>query len=744
MRRAARLPLAPVALAFFASGTAALVYQVVWQRVLALHTGVGTRSVALIVAAFMAGLGLGSHLGGAASLRLTPPRALRAFGLVELALALFGAVSLPLYYDLLYRRAGGLYASPALAALLQLLALLPPTTLMGLSLPLLVRACVRDVAAAGRTIGRLYAVNMLGAAAGALVAPWLLVRVLGLVGATLVAAGANALAAAIALALSRGGATQTAGSAEEAPTVRPPSAAEPAGAHPLALWLALYGASGFTALSLEVLWFRLLDVATRSTAFAFGSLLAIYLGGGALGCLLGAERASRLARPLRFFLLCQCAVLGYAGLSVLLLVSLPEATPGLLWLHEYWRSGTVFRLGDAWQAAALLRLYLALPLVLFGVPSLLMGLSFPALQRAVQDEAATCGRKVGLLQAANIAGCVAGSLGIGLAGLSWLGSSGSLRLLVALGAVFAVVGVAVYGRRSLFTAAAPALLLLAALVPDGERLWRRLHGADATRALVAEDATSVSAIVPRADGWYVAVNGKIHSRLPFGGIHTRLGAIPAIVHPAPERIAIVGLGSGDTAWAAGCRRETRRITVFEIAAHQMPLLRRLAASERLPDLQGFLADRRLSVQVADGRHALARSQERYDLIEADALWPYAAGSGNLYSVEFFEECAARLRPGGLMCTWTPTARAAASFRSAFPHVLMPRDRSFLIGSREPMTADAAAWRARATAPEVVGYLGSATVEGLLGALTRLVELPPPPPEAALDRDLFPRDEFLTP
>src|SRR5512144_2541355 len=95
-------------LLFFLSGAAALVYQVAWQRLLALHTGVGIYSVALIVAAFMAGLGIGSHLGGVLSARLLPGRALLAFGALELAIALFGSVSGPLYYDLLYRRAGSL------------------------------------------------------------------------------------------------------------------------------------------------------------------------------------------------------------------------------------------------------------------------------------------------------------------------------------------------------------------------------------------------------------------------------------------------------------------------------------------------------------------------------------------------------------------------------------------------------------------------------------------------------------
>jgi SAM-dependent methyltransferase len=735
---ARRAPLALAALAFFASGLAALVYQVAWQRVLALHTGAGIYSVALIVAAFMAGLGIGSHLGGIASVRLSPRHALLAFGVLEILIASFGAVSISFYYDLLYVHGRALYASPWLAGLLHFASLLPPTALMGMSLPFLTRAMVEDTASAGRTVGVLYGINMLGAGAGALLAPWVLVRHLGLPGAVLVAAGANALAGVAALALAR--------RRPAAASPGPPPIAEVEGEarRPLALWLGLYAASGFFALSLEILWFRLLDVTTRSTAFTFGTLLAIYLFGSAAGCLAGARWAARLRRPLKFFLLCQCGLLAYSGLAVLALVTLPATTPGLAWYHDYWRSGDIFHLGDTWDPARILGLYVVLPVVLFGPPTVMMGLSFPALQKAVHDDPLTCGRKVGLLQAANIVGCVTGSLAVGLAGLTWLGTGGSLRLLLVGGTAFAALGVRACGARGPFLPLAAVLLLSAAALPERERLWLRLSGTASPQGMAEEDATGVGAILPWSDGWHVAVNGKHHSWLPFGGTHTRLGAIPALVHPAPLDVAIIGLGSGDTAWAAACRRETRSLVVFEIAGPQPALLARLARRESLPELRDLLRDPRLAVHLADGRHALARGEERYDLIEADALWPYAAYSGNLYSVEFFRECARRLKPGGLMCTWAPTERVRASFHAAFPHVVGPRNRSFLVGSNEPIAVEPAAWRERLLSPEVTAYLGERRVADILPPLEKLRVLGPPAGDAALNHDLHPRDEFLAP
>ena len=408
--------------AFFLSGAAALVYQVVWQRILTLHTGIGVVSVSLIVAAFMAGLGLGSHLGGVLSARVSPRRALRVFALLELGVGLFAAISCRLYYDGLGSFAAGLYATTAGAAVAHFAAFLLPTTLMGMSLPFLVRATVRETASASRVIGVLYGVNVLGAATGALLAPWVLIRFLGLAGAALAGAVANLVAAAAALAAGH----RTAPVDEAAAKVPSPPAAprrRSALSGSFRLWTLLYALSGFLALSLEIAWFRLMDVGVKSTAYTFGTVLCLYLLGLGAGSLVGGRRAERLARPLEAFLDYQLLLIACAGAAVALLARLPPATPVYAWLFDYWRHEPFFHLGADWNAGALLRLYGLLPLALFGVPTVLMGLSFGALQRAVQDDPATSGRKVGLLQAANIAGCTAGSLATGLVLLERIGTA---------------------------------------------------------------------------------------------------------------------------------------------------------------------------------------------------------------------------------------------------------------------------------------------------------------------------------
>lgn len=731
-------------LLFFLSGAAALVYQVAWQRMLVLHSGVGLYSVAMITAAFMAGLGLGSHLGGLLSARLGHARALAAFACAELGIAAFAVSSTWIYYDLLYVRLGSLYERPWLAGLLHFAALVVPTTLMGSSLPLLVRALLVDVRDAERVVGRLYGLNVLGAATGALLTPWLLLRHVGLDGAVGVGALLNLGAALGTGLLVRAYARQvtalevgrrTQGTTEDdAMRHREP-------ALPLAAWAGLYALSGFCAMALEMLWFRLADVGLKANIFSFGSVLAIYLLGLGAGSLLAVRWSSRLGSPLRVFLLCQCGLLALAALVLCALVYLPAHGP-LATMVDYFRERRGFRLGVEWDLARMLRLYVAWPATLYGLPTLLMGLSFVALQRAVHDDPRSAGRKVGLLQAANIAGCTAGSLIVGLVALSHLGTTGTLRALCVVGAGLALFGLRRFGTRTAF---APLLVLLlgsAIGLPSQDRLWQRWHGLPAGRGLIEEDATAVIALTPEADNqWWLWINGRSLSTLPYGGLHTELGALPVLVHPQPRDVAVIGLGSGDTAWAAGCRADVR-VQVFELCAPQQRVLRRLEALAQFAAVSRVLRDGRVSVRIADGRHAIERGARRFDVIEADALMPEATGSGNVYSLEFFQAMGRRLAPRGLMCTWAPTPRTRATFTRAFPYVLELQGGRILLGSNEPVEFDLAAWSARLLAPEVRGYLGPARTGEALRALqsARPVE-PSSVPQVAPNRDLFPRDEL---
>lgn len=726
--------------AFALSGAAALVYQVIWQRVLMLHTGVGAHSVAVIVAVFMAGLGIGAEAGGVISARVSRRKSLLLFGAAELGIAAFGASSSWLLYDVMYVRFSSLYTSVWTGALLHFATLIVPTVCMGMSLPFLVRAVVGRSGALSRTIGLLYAINVLGAAAGSLLTPWWLVPAVGLRGALWCAAGANVAAMLLAFAAARMEPAEEVGADDGNTSAAPiPIRETPT---PFRFWVALYAATGGVAMALEVVWFRLTDLAVKSSPFTFGTVLAIYLFGLGAGSLAGGPLALRVTRPLRAFLLCQIGIVGYAAAAVALMSHLSPDMAGYGWYVDYWaRSLGLHPGGPGWNMVEALRLYLGIPVFLFGVPTALMGFSFSLLQRAVQDDVRTSGRKVGILQGANILGCIAGSLVTGLVLLDHVGSTGVLRVLLV-----AALGFAALGARRSAGFAMPAAMLIGLwfALPSQSHLWSRLHGEEEPTDLVLEDATGVAALLPMdGGGWRLLNNGWSHSSLPFGA-HTALGLLPVIVHPNPVDVAIIGLGSGDTAWAAGARRETRSVTVFEVRAGQLPLLRRVAERGSLPQLSRFLADPRVKVRVEDGRRAIAGSSVRYDVIETDPLYPYNSGSGLLYSREFYELAARRLKPGGVMCAWTPSRRVTDTFRMVFRHVLFFRGAGLLVGSNDPLPRDPNAWIARLDDPAIASYLEPRVIERLIFrdsvVLGREGRNPWRP--LAPNLDLFPRDEFL--
>lgn len=739
---------------FFVSGIPALIYQVAWQRILCLHSGTGIYSIAMVVAAFMMGLGIGNQLGGMLSVRWTPRQCLFIFALAETTIGLFALVSCALYYDQLYHRGFWTAARWWQLGLAHFTALVLPTTLMGATLPLLVRATVLRTDVAGRIVSRLYGANALGAAAGAAVTPWILIGFCGIRGAVAVGAAANCAVAVGALLLLRRlrrvDLAPAANVGSLANMHDPPSCAarcsreeEDQMSLPLSLWGVLYALSGFLALGLEMIWFRVLDVAIKSTSLTYGTVLSIYLAGFGLGCFVAAPLAMRSRRPLTGFLACQCGSLIYAALPILALAYGSETLPLLRTLIGYWQlyEGLGLRSLEEFRLAFLL--YILLPIALYFVPTVLMGASFTFLQRAVHRDPRTSGRIVGLLQALNIVGCTLGSLVVGLLGLHLLGAMGSLRLLLAVGTPFAVLGTYYAGLRSGFPIATAGMVLLLALLPNESRWWSRLHGRTAESVLVAEDASGVAVIGrdQQLDRHCVWLNGKGQSSIPFVGIHTKLGALPVLVHPQPVDVAVIGLGSGGTAFAAACRPDTARLQVFEICTALPRLLTEFMRLHPTSELSQLLADARLEIALDDGRNALFRGDTRYDVIEADALRPNSAYSGNLYSVEFFRSCATRLKPGGLFCAWAPTLAARRAFCDVFPHVITFQE-PILIGSLQPLEIDRDLFQTRTRRQETWEWLGREIAQQIETEFESCepydrLEIAGVPP----NRDLFPRDEF---
>lgn len=747
---------------FFLSGFAALVYQVAWQRLLVVFAGGDVLAITIIVTAFMAGLGCGSFFGGVLADQGTPRRNLLLFGAAEALIAIFGLVSKPLFYDLLYLKFGGIADSRLLTALVLMLALLVPTFLMGVSLPLLARAMIHDLPDAAVKTGRLYGVNTLGAAAGAFITTWALLPLHGLEGAIRHAALLNGVCALGILPLLR---IKTAGEAK-----LPANQDEPCCS--LRRCLMIYALSGFIALALEMLWFRLLGVMLKSTAFTFGTLLAVYLGGIGLGSLMGTLLAPRVRRPARWFLVLQCGIGLYAGLMTTVVLAVVNQWPALEWMRLYLDSyepvdaNTAMLLLQQWWSGALSpqeadmarifpSLHLGLPLLLIGPPTLLMGLSFPLLQKAAQSDLALVGPRVGWIQTANIAGSMLGAVLVSTCLLPLLGTAMTLRLLVVLSGVFGLL--ALTQAKWPFKLALGALMFAGiALIPDQQTLWARAHGTTAERIHLAEDGAGVSVLKKPAPGdattaTMVFVNGIGQSWIPFGGVHSALGALPTLLHPKPEEIAIIGLGSGDTLFSAASRIETREIVCIEIIGAELKTLRQHAAESSYRGLRTLLEDGRIRHIMGDGRQFLMTTAQRFDIIEADALRPTSAHSGNLYSEEYFRLLLSHLKPGGYAVTWVPTQRVHDTFLRVFPHVLsLPH---IIIGSNQPIPWDVAALRLRLNHLELRHHFATAGID-LPGLILPFLAPETPVrifgPEfdrgglADLNTDVFPRDELALP
>jgi hypothetical protein len=503
----------------------------------------------------------------------------------------------------------------------------------------------------------------------------------------------------------------------------------------------LYALSGFVGLSLEVVWFRVLEVTAKGAAFTFGTLLAVYLVGFAGGTFVAASRASRIRRPLAVFLSCQAGIVLTTLLAHALFVWLPPDWPLLSWFTAYGRRQYGVQMVP-FELGAFLAVYVGLTLFLFGPSTFLMGFGFPVLQRATQVDVVGSSRRVGLLQAANIAGCTVGSLVTGLLLFDAFGTSGVFRFLAVVSAL--VVLAAPPGTRDRRLAALPAALVVAAVVfPTNDQLWRRLHGAPPVDGfLVEEDAAGVTSLTGDQRGYRMDINGRHESWLPYGWLHSIIGTLAAVAHPAPEEAAVIGLGSGDTAWAAGCREETRQLVVFEIASSQTRLLARVADHPRMTKLKEFLSDPRITIVKDDGRRRLRADPHEYDIIVADSVDPDTSLTTYLYSVEYYRLVKSRLKPSGLICALVRTPRSRAAMHHVFPHRVSFRE-DLILASAEPIDIDREAWLARLRSPRVVDYLGLARTR----AVSEFIERAQPaetPSTSEVIRDLEPWDEFLRP
>lgn len=641
-------------LLIFLSGAAGLIYEIVWIKRSALVFGSSSLALATVLAVFFLGLGLGSY--GFGRIGAATRRPLQWCAGLELLLALYGLSSPLLFswaddvYGLIYRTWGGRLATLLpLRGVLVALILIPPTVLMGGTLPLYCRHLVRQPTRIGTGIGLAYGINTFGAAVGCAAAGFALIPELGLTATTRVAATLNLMAA--------GGFHWLAVAAGPLPTSRLPTAIAAATRHrrwaPGGYLLVglLFFLTGALALANELLWTRFLANFIRNSVYTYTLTLTVVLAGAVLGSLMAAPISDRAAG--RRSLLGWFAVLqsGSAAL-ILILTHLPA---------RFWIGLSSSRL----LPHALLML----------APAIVAGASFPLANRIAIRDPAEVSAGVGSLTAMNILGCVAGSLLTGFLILPEFGLSVGIYVSTAmgLGAGLLATAAALVGRGAKSQAAwgAGAFVILCALLWG---LMPVLSPVAIPKDLIArsepvldftEGYNSTLAVIQRQRARTLLVSqtwqGSDQKSHQIMAAH-----VPMILHPEAKTVLVVGMGVGQTA-SRFLDHGIDRLDVVDIEPRLFDFVRRNFPST-------WMDDGRVRLLAEDGRNYVKHSARRYDVLSVEVGQLYRPGVDVFYTTEFYREARARLTPDGLIAQFVPLeflqpaefAGVLASFLAVFP------------------------------------------------------------------------------
>lgn len=667
-----------LSLVFFFSGMSSLVYQIVWQRLLTIHYGVGAVSITLIVTVYMLGLGLGAVLGGLIAARVR--RRLAAYLSIELALGAFGLGSLDLLGWIGAHTAGSDYP---VALWFMFLFLCVPTVLMGMTLPLVVQIMTGLLHDFRRSVSFLYFINTLGAAAGALIASYGLISFFGLDVAVLFAATVNFLVAGLILFAAQYADSSTAGGKSGADS---PEEVETLGR---LAFLTVF-VTGFLALGYEIIWLRMVGVLIKDSPYAFSSILAVYLFGVALGSY-GMERAlrsQRLAglRDLIFTL--QAALAVCAAGSVAAFVALTRWTPLGDLARASFSSDVHPRLPDPelgvsdWSALWSFADVFLWPAFFMLVPTLIMGATFPLLSLLAGRHCGREGRTVGNLYFWNIVGNAVGGFVTGFVLLPLIGTERTLLSYAAAGLLFLLPVRRLFGHpfppAARFATTGSLLVTALILLPGRGELYERMHISPGPKyhAYFSEGVEGIVLTYVNGDEVQHFIGGQAHGGRPGPIFYCE--TIEALSFArAPRQILVVGYGTGSTVETALRTPGVERVTLVELNA---TVMRNLG---RIPLFQTLLSDPRLETIFEDGRRYLLRSRERFDAILIDPLRTATAYSGNLYSQEFFELIGRHLTPNGVALVWLDEHRILpATLTRAFRHVR--KYRFFALGSNDPL------------------------------------------------------------
>jgi spermidine synthase len=669
------------------SGFSALVYQLLWLKQLGLLFGNTAHAAAVGLTVFFLGLAIGGWFWGRRAARHARP--LRLYAYLELGIA----ATAMLFFALL-RVYHAVYAPLSAVAddrfllllavkfLLAVLLLGPAAFLIGGTYPVLGHAIVARPDALGTVGTSLYAVNTIGAAAGAFAAGFVLPSWIGFNGAYLLAAAINVAVGTWAVGAARG--------ADEAMRIDAPKTPAAATGRAGWVWVIACG-SGVLTLGLEVAWTRMFAQVLENSVYTFSIILVVFLVALGLGSWL-ASAVARLRQDPGFVLTLALTLAGV--LSALVPPSFVALTSGLRGLGDAqtW-SEHVYSIA---RAAAIL-----LP------PGLAAGFVLPYLMRVVPMIGGV-GSALGSLVAVNTWGAIAGSLVTGFVMLAWVGLWTTLEAIAIGYLVLAMFAAWVRGRApSQLALVAGGALVAIALFSTVRLPLVHLDPSRQEQLVEAwEGPYGITAIVQQDRGLRL----KLNNFYSLGGTaddpqHERNQTLlPLLTHPQPEAVFFLGLGAGVTAGEA-TRHPVQRIVVCELVPEVIAAARKYFA----PEARGLFADPRASILAEDGRSYLAATRDRFDVVISDLFVPWHAGTGSLYSREHFETVRSRLTPGGRFVQWLPLFQLsrrefftiARTMLDVFPQVVLWRGDFYankaivaLVGSADLRPLDRATLRRR--------------------------------------------------
>ena len=635
-------------LLFVGSGCAALIYEVVWFQLLQLVIGSSAVSLGVLLGTFMGGMCLGSYL---LPRRIDPRHhPLRVYAFLELGIGVMGLLLLwgmPLIGTAYTAWAGG---SIIVRSIVAAVCLLPPTLMMGATLPAVAR-WVQTTPQGVSWLGFFYGGNIGGAVLGSLLAGFYLLRIHDMAFATYTAVALNIIVATLGLFIAR--MTSHEPVAEDAAAVR-----RAAGSTAVYITIAL---SGLTALSAEVLWTRLLSLLFGATVYTFSLILAVFLFGLGIGSTIGSTLAGSMKQPRAALGWCQmllCGALGWA--AYMLTNSLP-----------YWPINPSITNNPFFNFQ--LDLVRCLWVVLPG--AILWGASFPLALAAVAAPGQDPGRLVGGVYAANTVGAIVGSLGTGLLLVVWTGTQTAEQLLIVISAISALIMLAPIAagegnqtapeakgspsKRLAWVGTAVLILatggagLLARSVPPVPGLLVAYGRYSATWInqsniiYVGEGLNAFVAVSQLSTGvrnYHNAGKVQASSEPQDMRLQRMLGHLTHLIPNQPKKTLVIGCGAGVTAGAVSIGPNVEHVTIAEIE----PLVPQVVSTYFAEHNYNVVNSKKVQIHLDDARHYLLTTNEKFDAVTSDPLDPWVKGAANLYTQEFFEVVKQHLNPGGVV------------------------------------------------------------------------------------------------